>query len=140
MLLTSAGSAQSRDLARCQWSAIEDISALFAKVFDRDTDGLAQERTRIALVGSIHMSASMPENPCSNPQFTVAPFISRPEGDYAGWWICCHCRSAMNPAIAPDACMICRSHYKCSRCYVYPAARPKPAPKQSCQPNLHLAP
>lgn len=57
----------------------------------------------------------------------------------AGWWsvllicwqpatdisprICCNCRNSMNPAINPTSCSICRAHYRCGRCYTYPAQR-----------------
>jgi hypothetical protein len=66
---------------------------------------------------------TMPEKLSFTPQPTAPTITSLPTADMAGWWICCSCRSPINPVLSPNACMVCRRHYKCPQCYVYPAQR-----------------
>ncbi|KAK6439440.1 hypothetical protein LTR95_004347 [Oleoguttula sp. CCFEE 5521] len=35
-----------------------------------------------------------------------------------GWWVCCICKNANNPALAPERCPI-DGHYKGSHCAIY---------------------
>ena len=46
----------------------------------------------------------------------------RPRPSLAGYWVCCVCRQANNPAFVPNVCT-CGRHVRASCCYVYSGQR-----------------